>query len=127
MLEQTNQRINSTQRWLKSVVVLFVLSLGGLLYVALQLPRLQDNPVKWKGKVPDMGPDEEGIVAWQSSEPANSAARKLDIKPDTHSSASALTDGELTGRIAEVHCRLHTAYRATRIHAELAAQGIHIG
>jgi hypothetical protein len=57
MLEQTNQRINSTQRWLKSIVLLLVLSLGGLLYVALQLPRLQDSPVKWKGKVPDMNPD----------------------------------------------------------------------
>ena len=83
MLKQTNQRINSTQRWLKSIVLLFVLSLGGLLYVALRLPRLQANPVKWKGKVPDLSPDEERIVAWQN--------------------------GELSRRIAEVARRLHTA------------------
>jgi hypothetical protein len=108
MLAQTNQRINSTQRWLKSIVLLFVLSLGGLLYVVRQLTRLQDNPVKWKGKVPDMSPDEEGIIASQSGEPANSSARKLDIKPDTHSSTLALTDGQLSERVAEVHCRLHT-------------------
>ena len=109
MLKQTNQRINSTQRWLKSVVVLFVLSLGGLLYLVLQLPRLEHNPVKWEGKVPDMTPDEEGIAAWQSGEPANSSARKLDIGPDTHSSVPALIDGDLSGRIAEVHSRLRTA------------------
>jgi hypothetical protein len=41
MLEQTTQRINSIQRWLKSVVLMFVLSLGGLLfYVIRQLPKL---------------------------------------------------------------------------------------
>jgi len=79
MLEQTNQRLDSTRRWLKSIVLLFVLSLGGLIYVALQLPRLQDNPVKWKGKVPDISSDREGIIAWQSGKPANSPARRLDI------------------------------------------------
>jgi hypothetical protein len=79
MLEQTNQRLASTRRWLKSIVLLFVLSLGGLLYVARQLPRLQDNPVKWKGKVPDISSDREGIIAWQSGKPANSPARRLDI------------------------------------------------
>ena len=79
MLEQTNQRLDSTQRWLKSIVLLFVLSLGGLIYIALQLPKLQDNPVKWKGKVPDISSDREGIIAWQSGKPANSPARSLDI------------------------------------------------
>ena len=98
MLAQTNQRINSTQRWLQSVVLLFVLSLGGLLYVARQLSRLRDNPVKWKGKVPDMSPDEEGIIAQQSGEPA-----------DTHSSTLTHRRGGLSRRIAEVHGRLHTA------------------
>ena len=109
MLKQTNQRIDSTQRWVQSIVLLFVLLLGGLLYVVLQLPRLEDNPVKWEGKVPDMSPDEEGIIAWQNGEPANSSARKLDIGPDTHSSVPALIDGDLSGRIAEVHSRLRTA------------------
>ena len=79
MLEQTNQRLDSTRRWLKSIVLLFVLSLGGLIYVALQLPRLQDKPVKWKGKVPDISSDREGIIAWQSGKPANSQAGRLDI------------------------------------------------
>jgi hypothetical protein len=109
MLKQTNQRIDSTQRLVQSIVLLFVLSLGGLLYLVLQLPRLEHNPVKWEGKVPDMTPDEEGIAAWQSGEPANSSARKLDIGPDTHSSVPALIDGDLSGRIAEVHSRLRTA------------------
>ena len=80
MLEQTTQRINSIERWLKDVVLMFVLSLGGLLfYVIRQLPKLQDNPVKWKGRVPKMSPDEEGIIAWQSGEPANAPARRPDI------------------------------------------------
>jgi len=109
MLKQTNQRIDSTQRLVQSIVLLFVLSLGGLLYLVLQLPRLEHKPVKWEGKVPDMTPDEEGIAAWQSGEPANSSARKLDIGPDTHSSVPALIDGDLSGRIAEVHSRLRTA------------------
>ena len=108
MLKQTNQRIDSTQRLVQSIVLLFVLSLGGLLYLVLQLPRLEHNPVKWEGKVPDMSPDEEGIIAWQNGEPANSSARKLDIEPYTHSSAPALTTGDLSGRIAEVHSRLRT-------------------
>ena len=107
--QMLEQRINSTQRWLQSIVLLFVLSLGGLLYLVLQLPRLEHNPVKWEGKVPDMSPDEEGIIAWQNGEPANSSARKLDIGPDTHFSVPALTDRDLSGRIAEVHSRLRTA------------------
>ena|SRR5215469_1919801 len=80
MLEQTTLRINSIHRWLKTVVLMFVLSLGGLLfYVIRQLPKLQDNPVKWKGKVPKLSPDEEGIIAWQSGEPANAPARRSDV------------------------------------------------
>src|SRR6516165_7965563 len=109
MLEQTNQRIDSSQRWVQSIVLLFMLSLGGLLYLVRQIPRLEDNPVKWESTVSDMSPDEEGIVAWQNGEPANSSARRLDIGPDTHSSASALTNDDISGRIAEVHRRLRTA------------------
>jgi len=109
MLKQTNQRIDSTQRLVQSIVLLFVLSLGGLLYLVRQIPRLEDNPVKWESTVSDMSPDEEGIVAWQNGEPANSSARRLDIGPDTHSSASALTNDDISGRIAEVHSRLRTA------------------
>jgi hypothetical protein len=82
MLVQTNQRINSTQRWCKFIVLMFLLSLGGLLYVARQLPKLQ-NPVKWKGGVPEVSRDEEGIIAWRSGEPANGPARTPDIKSDT--------------------------------------------
>jgi hypothetical protein len=107
--QMLEQRINSTQRWLQSILLLFVLSLGGLLYVVRQLSRLRDNPVKWKSKVPDMSHDEEGIIAWQSGEPANSPARKLDIEPDTHSSALTHARDEIPGRVAEVHRRLQTA------------------
>ena len=36
-------------------------------------------------------------------------------------------DSELSLRIAEIHRRSHATYGAPRIHAELAAQGIHVG
>jgi hypothetical protein len=71
MLEQTAQRIDSTRRLLKLIVALLVLSWGGLLYVARQLPRLRDKSVAWKGKVRESAPDEEGIVSWQKGEPLN--------------------------------------------------------
>jgi hypothetical protein len=90
MLEETNQRINSTQRWLKAFATLFVLSLGGLLYVALQLSSLQDNPIKWKGKVPEISPAEEDTIAWQSGEPAKTVQPvSWIIKPDTHLPSSS--------------------------------------
>jgi hypothetical protein len=71
MLEQTARRIDSTRRLLKLIVALLVLSWGGLLYVARQLPRLQDKSVAWNGKVPEPAPDEEGIVSWRKGEPPN--------------------------------------------------------
>jgi hypothetical protein len=83
MLKQTNQRIDTTRRWLKSIVALFVVSLGGLFYGIFQLLRLQDNPVKWKGKVPDVPPAEEKIVMWETNEPANGPAGKLDVRKET--------------------------------------------
>ena len=43
------------------------------------------------------------------------------------SSARALADAELSRRIAEIHRSSHGTYGAPRIHAELAAQGIHVG
>src|SRR5712692_5359249 len=70
MLEQTALRIDSTRRLLKLIVALLVLSWGGLLYVARQLPRLRDKSVAWKGKVPESAPD-EAIVGWQKGEPLN--------------------------------------------------------
>jgi putative transposase len=42
-------------------------------------------------------------------------------------SARARADAELSLRIAEIHRRSHATYGAPRIHAELAAQGIHVG
>jgi putative transposase len=42
-------------------------------------------------------------------------------------SARAQADSELSLRIAEIHRRSHATYGAPRIHAELAAQGIHVG
>jgi hypothetical protein len=83
MLKQTNQRIDSTQRWFKAIVALFVFSLGGLFYAIFQLLRLQNNPVKWKGKVPDVPPGEERIVRWEPNEPANGPAGKLDVSKET--------------------------------------------
>jgi predicted PurR-regulated permease PerM len=80
MLEQVTQGINSTRRWLKTAILIFVLSLGGMLfYVIRQLPKPQDNTVKWKGKVPKLSPDEEDVIAWQSGEPVNAPARRSDV------------------------------------------------
>lgn len=42
-------------------------------------------------------------------------------------SARARTDTVLSERIAEIHRRSHATYGAPRIHAELKAQGIHVG
>jgi transposase InsO family protein len=41
--------------------------------------------------------------------------------------ARARTDAELSERIAEIHRRSRATYGAPRIHAELKAQGIHVG
>ena len=64
MLEATGKRIDSTQRFLKLIVALLVLLCGGLLYVARQLPRLEDKSLAWKGDVKPE-PDDEGIVSWR--------------------------------------------------------------
>lgn len=74
MLEQTALRIDSTQRLLKLIVALLLLSWGGLFYVARQFPKLQDKSVAWKGKVPESAPDEEGIVSGQKGESLNARA-----------------------------------------------------
>jgi hypothetical protein len=71
MLEQTALRIDSTQRLLKLIVALLLLSWGGLFYVARQVPKLQDKSVAWTGKVPESAPDEEGIVSGQKGESLN--------------------------------------------------------
>ena len=42
-------------------------------------------------------------------------------------SARARIDDELSERITEIHRRSHATYGAPRIHAELKAQGIHVG
>jgi putative transposase len=42
-------------------------------------------------------------------------------------SARAQADSQLSLRIVEIHRRSHATYGAPRIHAELAAQGIHVG
>jgi len=70
MLEATGKRIDSTQRFLKLIVALLALLCGGLLYVARQLPRLEDKSLAWKGDAkPEL--DDEGIVSWQKGEPLN--------------------------------------------------------
>ena len=70
-LEQTALRIDSTQRLLKVIVALLVLSWGGFFYIARQLPKLEDKSVASKGKVPESALDEEEIVGWQKGEPPN--------------------------------------------------------
>ena len=42
-------------------------------------------------------------------------------------SARAQADGELSVRIVAIHRRSHATYGAPRIHAELKAQGRHVG
>ncbi len=69
MLEQTALRIDSTQRLLKLIVALLVLSWGGLFYIVRLLPKLRDQSVAWKAKVPESALDEEGIVSRQKGEP----------------------------------------------------------
>jgi hypothetical protein len=83
VLEQTNQHIDSVNRLLKFVLTLLVLSLGGLLYAARRLSKLQGTSVKWKGKIPEPDAEDHGIVSWRSSEAANGPIRKPQIKKDT--------------------------------------------
>jgi hypothetical protein len=71
MMEQTALRIDSTQRLLKLIVALLVLSWGGLFYIARRLPKLEDKSVASKGKVPESALDEKEIVGWQKGEPPN--------------------------------------------------------
>ena len=71
MLEQTALRIDSTQRLLKLIVALLVLSWGGLFYIVRQLPKREDKSVPSKGKVPESALDEKEIVGWQKGEPPN--------------------------------------------------------
>ena len=71
MLEQTTLRIDSTQRLLKLIVALLVLSGGGIFYIARQLPKLRDKSVARTDKVPESALDEERIVGWQKGEPPN--------------------------------------------------------
>jgi transposase InsO family protein len=42
-------------------------------------------------------------------------------------SARAQADGELSARIAAIHRRSHATYGVPRVHAELRAQGRHVG
>jgi len=84
VLEQTNRRLGSTERLLKFVVALQVVLLGGLVYLASQLPQLQDKSFKWKGKIPEPDAVEEGIVSWSTGESADGPVRKPGIIKDTH-------------------------------------------
>jgi hypothetical protein len=84
-LEQTNQRLDSAQRLLKFMLAVLVFSLGGLLYVAYQLLRLQAKPIfKWKGTVPEADPHEEEIVSRRREEPVDGSAGKLKARKDIY-------------------------------------------
>lgn len=78
MLEETNRRIDSTRRWLQSIVVFFILSLGGLFFLIFRRPVL-DNSFR-KSRFPDRSPAGEEVVRWQSGEPSNSSGRTLDVR-----------------------------------------------
>jgi hypothetical protein len=90
-LAQTNQRLDSARRFLKFILAMLVVALGGLLYLARQLSglqdrsfQLQDRSFQWKGKVPEADPHEEEIVSGRREEPADSPARKLEVRKDTY-------------------------------------------
>jgi putative transposase len=66
--------------------------------------------------------------------PIATMCRVLDVSPSGYyarqkrpPSVRARTDAELNLRIAEIHRGSDATYGAPRIHAELAAQGIHVG
>jgi hypothetical protein len=71
MLEAANQRIASIRRWLEFIALLFVLSLGALVYFIVRLVRFQEDSLKWKGDVRAINPAERGTFSWQSEDPAN--------------------------------------------------------
>jgi hypothetical protein len=84
-LEQTNQRLDSAQRLLKFMLAVLVFSLGGLLYVAHQLSRLQAKPIfKWKGTVPEADPYGEEIMSRRREEPVDGPAGKLEARKDIY-------------------------------------------
>ena len=58
-----------------------------------------------------LGVSRSGFYAWSGRSP----------------SARALADGDLTGRIKSIHQASRQSYGAPRVHAELAAAGIHVG
>ena len=71
MLEEASQRIASTRRWLEFIALLFVLSLGALVYFIVRLVRFQEGSLKWSGDVRAINPAERGTFNWQSEDPAN--------------------------------------------------------
>jgi hypothetical protein len=67
------------------MLAVLVFSLGGLLYTAYQLSRLQDKPIfKWKGTVPEADPYGEEIMSRRREEPVDGPAGKLEARKDTY-------------------------------------------
>lgn len=71
MLEAANQRIASIRRWIEFVALLFVLSLGALVYLIVRLVRLQEHSLKWNGDLRAIDPAERGTFRWQPEDPTN--------------------------------------------------------
>ena len=82
VLQAMNQRIDSMRRWLRSVVVLFLLSLGGLAYAIYRPVRVQDSSFRRRSRAPAMNPADDETAEWQSGESANGPRRRLDIGKD---------------------------------------------
>jgi len=71
VLQAMNQRIDSMRRWLRSVVVLFLLWLGGLAYAIYRPVRVQDSSFRRRSRAPAMNPADDETAKWQSGETAN--------------------------------------------------------
>jgi putative transposase len=74
------------------------------------------------------------VTAHQAFHPIATMCRVLDVSPSGYYawrkrplSARARTDVELTAHIEAIHRESRGTYGAPRVHAELAAQGIHVG
>src|SRR5262249_29324159 len=76
----------------------------------------------------------EFVRANQAMHPIATMCRVLGVSPGGYyawlrrpPSARSQVDAGLSLRIAEIHRRSHGTYGTPRIHAELAAQGLHLG
>ncbi len=70
-LEATNQRLTSIRRWLEFVALLFVLSLGTVVYFIVRLVRFQEDSVQVQGQHESAISRERRRYSWHSEDPVN--------------------------------------------------------